>query len=84
MHLQLGGQLYMADNSDTGRRLDSRYHSFDCSKCVKTVCFLEQKRPPSVCMRIGIHVQEQEAQLCQRGRAMLRVVEYFPKSLKVN
>jgi len=26
---------------------------------------------------------EQEAQLSQRGRAMLRVIEYFAKSLKV-
>jgi len=29
------------------------------------------------------HFSEQEAQLSQRGRAMLRVTEYFAKSLKV-
>jgi len=47
---------------------------------------LPRTEASAVCLyrRIGIHVQEQEAQLCQRGRAMLRVVEYFPKSLKVN
>jgi len=28
-------------------------------------------------------VNEQEAQLSQRDRAMLRVIEYFAKSLKV-
>jgi len=28
-------------------------------------------------------VEGQEAQLSQRGRAMLRVIEYFAKSLKV-
>jgi len=27
---------------------------------------------------------QQEAQLSQRGRAMLRVIEYFAKSLKVS
>jgi len=28
-------------------------------------------------------ISRQEAQLLQRGRAMLRVIEYFAKSLKV-
>ena len=30
------------------------------------------------------HMAQQEAQLSQRGRAMLRVIEYFAKSLKVS
>jgi len=29
------------------------------------------------------HHSHQEAQLLQRGRAMLRVIEYFSKSLKI-
>jgi len=34
---------------------------------------------PSVCLSVSV----QEAQLSQRGRAMLRVIEYFAMSLKV-
>ena len=32
----------------------------------------------------GYHtINQQEAQLSQRGRAMLRVIQYFSKSLKI-
>ena len=36
-----------------------------------------------VSRRVGVRTKKQEAQLSQRDRAMLRVIEYFAKSLKV-
>ena len=43
---------------------------------------LEPNPDPGICI-IYKHLTKQEAQLSQRDRAMLRIIEYFAKSLKL-
>ena len=45
--------------------------------------YLQPTRCCCCCRRRYYYQLQQEAQLSQRDRATLRVIEYFPKSLKV-
>ena len=51
---------------------------------LKVFCILNYKLPRNGRLCVELRHYWQEAQRSQRGRAMLRVIEYFAKSLKVS
>jgi len=66
----------------TGSRLRITGNAFRAREIFTVIREQSQWRKPKFYTLHPIKVQ-QEAQLSQRGRAMLRVIEYFAKSLKV-